>query len=312
MLGQEASPLLTHVMWHPLCAEGPKLARSIYLWLTGPIDELRWSGLGIPVRYRTSRLDPISIADVTLTVVIQLVDANWVADRKWRELLGRLFIQGRRTFAMGDPALAQRVLVLPVMLHPSAAYLRELRDCTMLLPDPPYSSEPGSFAVRGERIRRQITQALGRRLLASRREYRAVSRADTDEEAGAKPSVFISHAKQDGAALGRELREAVVNYGQLRPFFDENDLPHGFRSVSAKRQTTLTRSSRSSPMRMQVGPGVARSCCSHDGHTVSSSRLLHIQIEELDRALDGAPIAGLATITAGTCGRSARSSRSTR
>ena len=211
--------------------DGPVLARTLYDWLTASTDDLRWSGHGIPVRYATSTSGPPAAIDIDVAdrlVAVHLIDEHWVADRKWRDHLDAAFVeqQGavRRTYALEDPAIKGRVLALPAMLHRSAMNLRTLR--TPMVLDPP--TEPSDrLSERKERLRRRVTQAMGRWFLAASTTRRELTAHETDPEVGARPTVFISHAKADGAALGKELREEVINYGQLRPFFDENDLPYG-------------------------------------------------------------------------------------
>lgn len=229
--GRRRSPLAVYVVWHPRCADGPVLARTLYDWLTASTDDLRWSGHGIPVRYATSTSGPPAALDIDVAdrlVAVHLIDEHWVADRKWRDYLDAAFVEGHgeasRTYTFEAPAIKDRVLALPAMLHRSAMNLRALR--TPMVIDPP--TEPSDrLSERKERLRRRVTQAMGRWFLASSTTQRELTAHETDPEVGARPTVFISHAKADGAALGKELREEVINYGQLRPFFDENDLPYG-------------------------------------------------------------------------------------
>jgi hypothetical protein len=218
-------PLAVYVLWHPDFADGPGLARTLYDWLSGSTPQLRWSGLGVPVGYRTGPAPrPISTAGSTRIVIVPLVDEHWVADRTWREFLKRPFVnEDGEAVGLTDDRCRDRVLALPTMLHPSAARIRELAERNFLIPDPP--TRMADTSARKIRLRRQVTQAIGRWMLVSASDRVPSWSSEVDTEAGARQVVFISHAKADGLSIARQLREEVMNYGQLRPFFDENDLP---------------------------------------------------------------------------------------
>jgi hypothetical protein len=225
----EFAPLTVYVAWHPAFGDGAIIARALYDWLSASTDDLRWRGLGIPVRYRTGpKPQPIALENARQTVLVALLDEHWVADRAWREYLSAPLTDAGRPIGIDDGTAAERFLLLPAMLHGSVVNLRELRDRNLLIADPPDEASDAKqrLHLRIHRLQRQVTQALGRRML--RTTDRHLPSSEFDEEAGARPTVFISHAKRDGASIGRRLREEITNYGQLRPFFDENDLPHGF------------------------------------------------------------------------------------
>ncbi len=218
-------PLAVYVLWHPDFVEGTGLARTLYDWLSASTPQLRWSGLGVPVIYRTGATPrQIPVHGPERIVVVALVDEHWVADRAWREFLKQPFCDEKgQGLGLDDVGCHGKVLVLPTMLHPSAARIRELDDCNFLIPDPP--TKTPDTAPRKLRLRRQVTQAIGRWMLAHDAGRITRGTDETDAEAGARHVVFISHAKADGLSIARALREEVMSYGQLRPFFDENDLP---------------------------------------------------------------------------------------
>ncbi|HET7504045.1 MAG TPA: hypothetical protein VFK02_23655, partial [Kofleriaceae bacterium] len=46
-------PLSIYVLWHPAFADGPLLARTIAEWCTGGTADIRATGQGIPVHFRS-------------------------------------------------------------------------------------------------------------------------------------------------------------------------------------------------------------------------------------------------------------------
>ncbi|MCB1739799.1 MAG: toll/interleukin-1 receptor domain-containing protein [Gammaproteobacteria bacterium] len=213
-------PLSIHVLWHPETGDGPELARAVYRWFRGDERRLDEVGKGVPVFYRWQPASaeqpaprPIHCQGDELCVVVPLIDEHMVIDPVWRRyLLEQIDRPG--------------VHVYPAALHPSAFnmpgrfsrlnYLRlEQRE------DPSTWSWQEHQRARTERLLGQLTQAISRLLLARPR-----GRDGTDP--GPAVRVFISHAKQDGTAIARQLREALLNYGQLEVFFDESELAFGY------------------------------------------------------------------------------------
>src|SRR5262249_45876158 len=76
----------------------------------------------------------------------------------------------------------------------------------------------------------QLTEALCRLMLgksfyAPADPAGAVTAAAMDM--GPKVKIFLSHAKADGAAPARKIRDYIYSQTQLAAFYDENDIPFG-------------------------------------------------------------------------------------
>lgn len=254
------APFCLYVVWHPKCDDGEFLAKSIYDWFHAPSGELHRAGLGIPVYYRTSRSDgltppkEIPFEGAEINVVVPLMDENMVADPNWRGYLKGIDEQTRS--ARGGTTVTR---VFPVPLHSSAYQLPSINTLNYLRVDGRSEcdvSKQERKERRGARLRRQLTEVCAR-LLQNQLRSKALtpellkealqqfdSKGDPEEqlrtareklnpalisEAGEPITIFLSHAKADGTNVASRLRSDIQNYGQLRAFFDESDLPIGHR-----------------------------------------------------------------------------------
>lgn len=222
--------MCVYVLYHHECELAEKLSREIFDWLRGLyVDrnvkrderriDLQRLGLGIPVYYRTSFEDPheppgnlkihgIDYHEATCNVIVPLIDVKMVNDYRWRRYL-------RKAAGRESPD----TVVLPVALDSSA-----------------YRLDAGLGGRNFVRLQSGSLVHLLRRRLAE-----ACLRALRKESAGlaldgdAPPrspwidqvKIFISHAKGDAREISLGYRNAVLNYGQLDAFFDENDIPYG-------------------------------------------------------------------------------------
>jgi TIR domain len=221
------------VLWHPDCVLGERLARRIFEWLRPG------NGLGPQVFYRSrkgSKAPPGGLplplpgetrnADVRLPspvpkvqIVLPLIDAHMVVDPAWREWLVRL----------GSPPSPNRVF-MPVALDATAFNvpppLREqnfLRPSGLPLPVDEEAAMPAFEAV-ARSLLKQLTEALCRFMLNGQGEANGAAPAG---DALPKLKIFLSHAKADGAAPARRLRDYIYSQTQLAAFYDENDIAFG-------------------------------------------------------------------------------------
>ena len=80
-------------------------------------------------------------------------------------------------------------------------------------------------------LRRAATEAATRRLRAIT-QSKAVKQLKADDRSHLVDdppplNVFLSHAKRDGIAIAKQLRDGVREFGQLTAWYDSNDLPYG-------------------------------------------------------------------------------------
>lgn len=225
----QRAPLTLYVAWHQDGDDGEFLAQQIFRWFRGDPSDLEACGTGIPVQFRAWRRGGSLTAPLELPrggngtrVLVLLVDEHFATCKEWRNYVHRHV--GR---AKGERE--RNLIVFPVALHPGAFQLAgEVAALNFLRADGPGASPGEPIAARRERratrIRNQLTDALGRLLRAQNDGFHIDQFGRPPE----KVSVFLSHAKADGAAIAGALRDEIQRRGQLEAFYDENDLAFGF------------------------------------------------------------------------------------
>jgi hypothetical protein len=211
-------PLTVYVLWHRACKAGQELAREIYAWFTAPTQDLEGRGLGIPVYYRSQPMPPgrpIHLGEAEHNLIVPLVDEHMVVDPDW----------GRDLRALAND---DRATVYPVALHPGAFRFADLGALNFLRvdhrDDPSGEDDKGRLTRRTNRLRRLLTEVTARYLRGALMHGAAQRNGRVPEPL----TLFLSHAKADGAGIAERLRAAILVYGQLRAFYDETDLAIGF------------------------------------------------------------------------------------
>jgi hypothetical protein len=230
-----------YVLWHPHCRVGEPLARKILDWLRPgnglgpdvffrclPSPDAPQNGLPLPLPGEARSQGGESAISPKLTdqqIVLALIDENMVADQAWRHWL--TWITPRKP--------DESRVIMPVALDATAYNmpqgLRELnylRPAGLPLRDEEKPEGPGfERAVRS--LLKQVTEAMCRLLLPRP----ATPPGATVAETLPKVTIFLSHAKQDGTAPARRLRDYIYGQTQLEAFFDENDIAFSaaFRNV---------------------------------------------------------------------------------
>jgi hypothetical protein len=219
-------PVRIHIAHHDQCEDAAWFASRLYEWF-----RLGYSGdsggAGLPVSFRSKvagiiedkadlkslptewRVDPpIEWGEAEVVIVILLVDQEMVVDPRWRSALDQLTGEVEESRGYGPETRSRREL-LPVVLHDSfyrTGRLHEQFNCVRL--------------PRGDRekqlpaLRRAATEMTARSLRPTESRTRPLN-------------VFLSHAKQDGREIAETLRDGIQNFGQMRPWYDQNDLAFG-------------------------------------------------------------------------------------
>lgn len=222
MKSTDRRPLCIYVLWHHASKVAPKIADTVYHWFQAPTLDVYRSGLGVPLFFRCEpfqedgdgdREHPcrhIDLDGADLNLVFALVEDEMVADKAWRDLLLELATSS----AEGGRGHAH---LYPVALAPSAYRLDDpIGGLNYLrLPAGVDADAPEALAL----LRRQLTEVVTRHVLSHLH--------GRDASTPLPVQLFISHAKADGLAIARTIRDRLPGYGQVRAFFDENDLPLG-------------------------------------------------------------------------------------
>jgi hypothetical protein len=212
MASSAATPLVVYVVHHPECTRSEELAKSLFTWFRLHGSDGDRGAAGVPVYFRRAldkdgALTPgIKWEEAALSVVVALVGHRVVGDPRWLRALIELSDQVR---AEGDKG---RAVLLPVALHD--AFYRTGRLYEQFNPvrlfDVDHTAQPRV-------LRRAATEATARALRGLGEKTQAPPPLD----------VFLSHAKADGKKIAEALRDGVRRFGQLVPWYDANDLPHG-------------------------------------------------------------------------------------
>jgi hypothetical protein len=197
-----ARPVLgVFCVWHPACAEGESLARSLFTTLCADPFVPALRGLGVPVRFRTSADGesvpaPLPFGEFQHVAVFVIADDDLAVSEPWRRYVEDLV----RAAGPAD-------IVVPVALTRVAN-----------LP----SGLGGLQAIRLGDVN------------PSARERTMLNRAIHDlcqvlDPVASKVQVFLSHAKHDGLGITTTVRRHLHEVANLDDFFDAADVPDGTR-----------------------------------------------------------------------------------
>lgn len=236
------TPLSVYVVFNPASDESCELAESLNAWFRLKDDDGNGTEAGLPIWFRVipdlespdGLLPRIAFEGASLNVVVVLIDDQMVADDVWRRSLQTLS-------AHTVEKQSGNCLLLPVPLDSSAfrlSFLFAERNRLFAGLSRP-SSEPtalksatqAELAARSTRVRarsrilrRGVTEALTREL------RKTTATGDWNVDEPPRPlDVFVSHAKGDGRGIARSIRDGLADFGQLKTWFDENDLPPGYK-----------------------------------------------------------------------------------
>ncbi len=205
---QITSPVTVYVVWHTDCSISRELAESLFRWFKLDQD-VGDSTAGIPIYFRSlikeSALHPsIELDAAELNVLVWLIGAKLVVDDKWRRALLDFESQLRNE---------KRALLLPVALDASFYRMGSLSSNYN-----PIRTLHVSENLKSAQLRRDVTGAITRELRKRQQE---------DDSDLPILDVFLSHAKRDGQDIAETLRDSVQQFGQLKAWYDANDLAIG-------------------------------------------------------------------------------------
>lgn len=226
------SPLSIYVVHHPGSLECRMLAGHLHDWFRLKQNDGDSTEAGLPVWFRAhlgpdGRVAPeIVWAEADINVLVVLIDDVMVADPTWRIALDVLVREAE--------AAPRSALVLLAPVDWSAFRLSYLFGSRNRVPvgDPRIENTP---EVRGEDDSAGKEQRARRIAARARVLRRAVTEAATRElrkPAGSELpppiDVFLSHAKRDGAKVAIALRDGMADFGQIKAWYDANELPPGY------------------------------------------------------------------------------------
>lgn len=218
-------PVRIHIAHHEKSGEAAWFATKLYEWFRLGYSIGDAGGAGLPVSFRRKvsdhrpegangrspqtiwQIEPrIDWDEAQLVIVILLVDQEMVVDPHWREALFTLTNDVEES--RGNVTGSRREL-LPVVLHDSfyrTGRLHERFNCVRL--------PEGDRVTQLAALRRAATEMTARSLRPTKTRQQPLN-------------VFLSHAKLGGRKIAETLRDSIQNFGQMRPWYDQNDLAFG-------------------------------------------------------------------------------------
>lgn len=203
-----------HVAWHPGDPEGSVIGNQLLRQLQADPDRPAAERLGIPVWFRTATIEhpvppraPIGVGAGERVVVVVVAGSALLADPAWRRWLA-----AQRTLA-GDGDVGCRLVVAAA--SPAALGAGDVLGALSVL-----------------RITDLDRDAANRTVTVSVLAALADLLGDWGKR---RVTVFISHAKHDGAALAERI-EARASEAKLGHFLDAHQIVEGSRFDSAIRE----------------------------------------------------------------------------
>jgi hypothetical protein len=198
------SPLALFVLWHPSFHEGTAYANLIFSEFRRNVSDPMSRGMNIPVYFRyVDPLLPIPEGDYQFTVVIALIESNFILDEAYTEFLSSIH-------ARQSPG----TLIIPVALERNALSM---------------NLGKLNFARLYERENKE-EYLIG--IVAHETVRHLYHLPDVSEMkiTGPPPplKLFISHAKADGLEIATQIKTYVEKSLPLKTFFDANDISIGY------------------------------------------------------------------------------------
>jgi hypothetical protein len=199
--------VVAHVIWHPACAAGGDYARALFAHLFEDPEDLGAHGLRIPVRLWRSTGDAGSgslpppavppLDDAARTIVVVLVDEQFMAARGWNRFLDELAAAARAEDVLIGVSVDEIAMELnSPLFERNLVRLHEV-----------------DGAIRETFLVNRVTHALCRLVAGSPEPVK----------------VFVSHAKKDGVPIAKAVRKYLHDGSGLTDFFDAQDLLEGTR-----------------------------------------------------------------------------------
>jgi len=211
----DAPPLSIYVLWNENYPDGSDISNEIYKQLTRDVEDPLNRGIGIPVYFITESDDIFEVYEVSKSqknVFILLVDDNMVVDKEWKDSVNKLVEKCTQN--------KESNLLLAIAITDNAYNLSEEISRINYI----RVNKLETYKKKEERIIFSITHELCRFLYG-------VNRASEEVDGPASHSpvkLFISHAKEDGLDVAKEINQYIQNDTPLDAFFDANDITAGY------------------------------------------------------------------------------------
>lgn len=198
-------------MWHPEFEQGKDYAEQIHANYGREIQgDTIYRRPGIPVFYKNEINNEIDLDQSSHTVVFVLVDDEMVIDSNWGDFLNNLLEQ-----AESKPDYSHRIY--PISLSETAFQIENINKINFI------SLHEIPEEKKIKKLLGEATHEMSRLLLNQPRGVEVEgTRLSTSPV-----SLFLSHAKKDGAELAKSIKGYIHEQTPLKTFFDANDIAAG-------------------------------------------------------------------------------------
>lgn len=197
-------------MWHPDFKEGHIYAKQMYTNFGREIqDDIIYRRPGIPVFYKNEIDTKIELDDALHTTIFVLVDDEMVVDSEWNRFLGDLWQEVGR-------GMDVKHRIYPVSLSEHAFQIENINEINFIRLHEIDDEEKKRKKLIGIATH-EISRLIMNRPRVSRESYLS----------NAPVSLFLSHAKKDGAQLAQAIKNYIHKETPLKTFFDATDIATG-------------------------------------------------------------------------------------
>lgn len=204
------SPLNIYVFWHNEYKLGSEFANEFYSCFTRNVNEPHTRGIGIPIYY----INQHEVTSVVMesspsekSIFIVLIEDNMTIDGQWKEC-----IENVSGFCDED---SKSRLIIPIAMTSNAYNFSSLIS--------PKNYIRYYESISKSQLLLEVTHEICRLLYGVNR----ISEIDSKEYSAPPIKLFISHAKEDGLTITKNINSFIQNETKLDTFFDSNDIAIG-------------------------------------------------------------------------------------
>lgn len=208
-------PLRVLIVWHPDFVDGKRYADELYRTFSRDERDFCGQSVGIPIYYITSVANFDEVGEANATVIILFIDNKLILDNSsFKDYVNLL---------CGIPKENKSYIVYPISFVEvnSLSSMQNIKknQCICLHNIGVFADN--AFASKLKKLRLDLAHEFCRLLYGRERSGRA--------NEGVNPSVniFVSHAREDGRDLAKEISDYIQTQTGIKSFIDVNDIPCG-------------------------------------------------------------------------------------
>lgn len=206
------NPLNVFIAWHPSFREGIEYANSFFTYYNHDIRDPLSRGIGIPVYFRTGEVPfPIDLANAEYNAIVLLIDDEMVIGRNWGKYVEEIIMKVEESNG--------KSMIFPIAITQNAFKLSNK------LPTKNFIRLFNVNDLKQEFLLSRTTHELCRLLYNIDRLNHETSNAQISSP---PLKLFISHAKEDGLDVAKNLSDYIQSQSPVKTFFDANDIAIGY------------------------------------------------------------------------------------